>query len=1102
MPRLSPEQEPAVLSRGNVIVSASAGSGKTFVMIEKLVRAVEEGVDLTEILAVTFTKKATAQMKEKLRLALIKRMETADREQKERLKGQLAAISAADISTIHAFCAKLLRTHFYALGVDAGFDIMSGDDSSALDLKDRAAENVFSELYERGDGDFLHLVERYSYKHSDARLKEYLFKGYNKVRTHARYIQMLEKARELYTEEGFFKVCSELKQNAAERYDALAERVIEFRAGFRISNAANARAYNAIFGEMLSALDTAKGLEIFDEKPALITARKPNDTPEDREEGKRYGDFKDKIQKAYRDINDFGDEETAKKHFIESGRTAAAFADLLIAFDGEYTRLKRAENKLDYNDLEHLTLELLQSRAAADIRTRYKRVFVDEYQDVNPVQEEIISALTGETFLVGDVKQAIYGFRGSKSVYFSNKFRRFENGEGTALRLTGNFRSSPKVIDFVNSVFSSAMTLKTCGIDYKSAPMRSDGGYPEGSGSAFLRVFGKEQKEREQRTKVYSVMDDGRTIGHTREGLAVLSIVKEELKGQRFDLSSGKYVDTQQGDICILVRKNNSGEGIVRALRDGGYSVSGAKEGNIFDLPEVKCVFDILSVIDNAAQDVPLVSALLSPLGGLNEEELAEIRLAGKDDRRAFFECCKDYAARMRTPIAAKLNTFFKKLEDLRDMAEVLTAGELVDEVLESTGLEAVYAADGGEKLANVLRFSGSGADMTLAPFLNSLKAGGYNIPAPPRSSSDSIKIMTIHDSKGLEFPVVILADICRTFEGEKGREIPFDEEYGFVHNFFDDGSRKKYPTLLGRLCREREEREELKNDLNVFYVACTRAQYSLHVLSEELLPADAWARFNAKCYARTFDMNAVPCEILPDPGEISGINAAESALAARPDEQVFNELQRQFMREYPHADSIDLPLKSSASAILKSRSEDEPYAVKELFGGEGETDADRGTAYHRFLQLCDFSVIDKEGIAREIAELSASGKLLPAQARLLNADELFSILSMPVFATLKDCRLMREQEFLCKMRACDIMDVKARDEVLVQGAMDLIAVGESGVRIVDYKYSKKGEEELKRKYAPQLALYRRAASIIMKVPPESIRATIVNIFARYQTEV
>lgn len=1103
--QLTEQQRAAIQSGGKVIVSASAGSGKTFVMIQKLVNAIAGGADLDEVLAVTFTKKAAAQMKEKLRLALIARLDGESEERRARLKIQLSKIPSANISTIHSFCAGLLRTYFYVLGIDGGFEIISADDSVAKELKARAMDAVFERCYEEDDSDFKLLLKRFVKKRSDAALKKLLDEAYTKLRATAHYEKLLSEAENLYTEQGFKAVCGEYNKILSQRYLTLYKAVLNYKQN--ATPPKNAQVYHAVLNEMAAALLSCASGGMFDERPPLCVTKKPTVRATDGADVKLFDEgfksFRDGIAKKYKALcAGFEGEAEEMRYFYESGVAAVAFSRILMQFDREYAAVLRDENKLDYNDLEHMTLNLLQNdEVRAEINLRFKHVFVDEYQDVNPVQEEIISVLGGEVFLVGDVKQAIYGFRGSKSQFFAEKYNGFSAGQGTALKLSNNFRSADGVLSFVNALFCDIMRGETCGIDYKTdGVMYAGGGYPEGCGEAHLHIFGADEEEQAPPVEVYSVANSGQTARHTREGLAVLKIVERELSGKHFDLKTGAYVDTQPGDICILTRKNkgDSTDGIVRALRDEGYLVSGAQQSNICELPEVKQFLDVLSLIDNAEQDFPLISALLSPLGGFCEDELAQIRIALKKEKNlSFRDCCKQYMQKMPTPAARKLDVFWEKLEKLRSLSEILNTGELADEILENYGLEAAYGIGSGEKLKNVLRLVSEGASLPLAAFLQKIKSGGFEVPAPAAAPSDSIKIMSMHAAKGLEFPVVIIADICRTFKGADYSDVPFDEKYGFAPKWYDTNNMLVRGTVLRGLCKLRAEAEELKNELNLFYVACTRAMCNLHILAEEVKPFDGEGFWGAKRYCDFFDMQKFNPEQL-GPHEEFSADGERLANVFAPDAQTVEEIEKRFMVEYSRQGSVDLPVKSSASAILKARSGgEEPYFCEpSLFGGEDETGTDRGTAYHRFLELCDFSKKRPEEVEAEIKNFVLSGRLTAAQAELLNAGQLTKILNMPVFEGLSGAQLFREQEFLCRLPACEILpDVTADDEILVQGAIDLLARGDFGVKIIDYKYSKKNDGALIKSYSPQLQLYKRAAAKITGISPNKISLTIVNIF-------
>jgi ATP-dependent helicase/nuclease subunit A len=1145
--KLTEEQKAAIGARGKVIVSASAGSGKTFVMIQKLANYVENGGDLDEVLAVTFTKKAAAQMKEKLRSALIARLAACDDSKKVNLKAQLNKIPSADISTIHSFCSHLLRTYFYALDIDSSFEIIADDDAQAMTLKNRALDNLFDRLYEQEDKNFLLVLSSLRRKRSDDNVKFLLLEAHKSVRMIADYEGKLRGISALYTEEGFAKVCAECKKFAADKCAMLLHSLDEFEASFTIS--AGGEKYKKIFAEMRESLNyVMQNEDIFAPLHKLYTTAKPKVIDGCEEESNAFSDFRDNLKDAYDKLyGDLEDRQTELEYFLKSGELAVAFSDILLQFDAEYTLVKRDEGKLDYNDLEHLTLKLLSIEEIKNqINSKYKYVFVDEYQDVNPVQESILNAAGAfDSFTVGDVKQAIYGFRGSKSVFFSSKYADMSKVEGQALKLSNNFRSADGVIDFVNSLFSKSMIKSVCGFNYKNnSEMLRGGGYPSGYGKAEVHVFGKDDSAKEEASGIYSVAERAaQSVAPSREGLAVLEIVKRELSSQRYDLKEGKMVDVQTGDICILTRKRtgDSVTGIVRALTDAGYAVAGAKEANICDRAEVKQMLDILSYIDNCQQDIPLASALLSPLGGLTEEELAKIRIAQtqlKLERPLFRECAISYATTLSDELAHKLARFFRQIMVYRRLSDVLGAAKLIDKIMMDSGLTAKYSAGGGEKLASIRRLAeeaySPAGELSLNAFLNKIKAGGYRINAPVSNSSDSIKVMTMHASKGLEFPVVIIADAAASFKGRDASEMPFDDEYCFAPKYYDRENKLQHKTLLSTLCKTRLAREDIKNELNLFYVACTRAMCSLHIMVEELEPFSAADMLSAKSYTELFDFSPYTPEYMQVTAE-NEQTLASQILISEPSEEVYNKLADAFMPEYPRAESVNLPVKSSASLLLKLGEEDNYYAENNLYpeddeqsynadgeqgvgeteaelfvgGAEsegqgsandfGETSAERGTAYHRYLQLCDFSVKDRAGVQKQIESFVQSGLMTGEQAELLDCGHLEEILSMPVFDGLERARLLREQEFLCRLPACDFLPTSADDGVLIQGAIDLLSIGEGGVSIIDYKYSKKSDNALKEKYAAQLSLYKKAVSKILKVEEKTISATIVNIYLKRQ---
>ena len=1132
------EQIRAIKARGEVLVSASAGAGKTTVMISRLADILEDGASLDNVLAVTFTKKAAAQMKDKLRNELIKRLNGAVGEKRDNIRAQLGKINTADISTIHSFCARLIRTYFYVLKVDASFEVLT-DGAEAAKLRARAIDDVFDKLYAEKDADLYTLLETLRKKRSDKALKEMLLNAYDEVRQRPDYAEVLGGACDgTYSQAGFDGVSCELGECLAQKYSVFVSAIDGFAESF--NPPINRAGYMKVLDEMR---DTLKGLiagrVVYGAPSRLATSAKPRVKPEVAEEDAAFSALCDSVKKRYKALNkDLESEETERERFIKSGAVAQAFVRVLKLFDEAYSGVKREEGKLDYCDLEHCALALLQGEdcdgdVREGIRDKYKYVFVDEYQDVNPIQDAIISAVAtgGDVFCVGDLKQAIYGFRGSSSQFFADKCAA-TSGEGKHyIVLPDNFRSAVGVIDFVNKLFVNVMKPPLCAFDYADGhAMRGGSRYAEGfDGVAEICLFDGETGGKRTAEGVYSVADGGVTAQSlTAEGVAVLQLVEEALNSQYYDPDKGRSVKTEAGDICVLTRKNanKSAQAIVRALSTK-YPVAGAAEMNICDRPEIKRLLDILSYLDNGEQDVPLVAALLSPIGNMTENELAAIRIFGGTGKDApfFRNCVKAYRACGGGEIALKLDVFFSRVERLRTLAVSIGAARLIDEILNVDGFAAVF--DTESKLAAVRRLQkeayGSGGELYLAAFLARVRDGGYEIKAPAALASDCVRVMTMHASKGLEFPVVIVADIAVGFAGDERSDMPFVSGYGFAPRYYSGKDRVCRGTVLRRLNKMRGDREELRNEINLFYVACTRAKYALHVLTSRSDGYDPVAAAFAESYADLFDINSFDPRISavqPQVGQ-SAYGVKRILDFSRADEETLKALRGISEYVYPYGTGVELPVKSSASRLLSQLAEDDGNALpmfdEEIMSGAG-TGVESGIAYHRFLELCDFSVKDGAGIARQTEEWERAGLITAEQKSILKIDELKAILDMPAFAGICGREVYREREFVCRLPFAEyvalqggagLTEVRAEegDGVIVQGAIDLLVIERKdgvavGARIVDYKYTAHSEEYVKRKYAPQLALYRSVVCKIYGLAESAVGTTVINIRACRQIDM
>ena len=1140
MATFTKEQLAAIEAQGKTIVSASAGSGKTTVMIEKIIRLIKDGCSVKEILAVTFTKKAASQMKEKLSKALIAAINdaTVSAAKRKELKSQLAEVASADISTIHSFCSRLIRTHFYAADVDNAFRVIGGDDAEGLAMKNEALDELLEEGYEQKDEAFLLLLSVYWRKKSDNTLRQIILSVYEQLRNRADYREYLEKSGE-YTEETFASVTSDLLALAKEKAAYYLAFIEEEKYYFTECNAAAQTALATELCELLQ--DVLRAQDYFE----ACAVRKPKFTvnrtsKKDGEEKKKHcaklSALKDKTVKLWEELSDTLSKEEELANFLRSGKVAAALKTYLLRFDEKYAALKRERGVLDYADLEHIALHLLQQEEiATETRQKYRYVFVDEYQDVNPVQEAIISLIGDKNvFLVGDVKQSIYGFRGSKSKFFVEKQQRFEEGEGQSLIMTRNFRSSDKVLDAVNTQFSLAMTKETSGVQYaKDSYMERGGRYPLDEGKVQIHVLGEEEKPERKKRGVYSVRE---SAGQNLTEVSMLAktvryIIEEELKGKWYDADAGEYRPVRYSDIAVLSRKKQGQIAkTVAAIAAEGVPVTAASSVNICDYGEVKTLIDILSLIDNAQQDVPLCCALLSPMGELTADELANIRLAYKKEKY-FRNACQKYAESKQDKTAYKLQKFYQYYQSLRNRACVLSAGELLTEIIKETRMEArLLSRDNGvaclKRMHRFIEETSVEEPLSLHAFLEKLRDMDYTIEYSESGGEDSVHVLTMHSSKGLEYPVVILDNLNAPFRGVIAEEVFVEETYGLAPRAYDEEKLVRSSTLLRRLHTWKELQSAVADELNLYYVALTRAKYALHMVfkEESALPdvryARSFADFTDFSVWEKYKVNDVIFEAEKQP---------RTALVFHPDETLARSIMEAFTWEYKHTGYENFPVKSSATKLMSGGGEEdqtEPIHVAGLFDENeslgGGTSRESGVAYHAFLEKFDFSLLYNEagapvskGELRGIVEqtyqaLQRENSI--ENADLLSVEKLTEILSNKAFYGLRDMKIYKEQTFLAALPASETFGKLAGNEsvsqrtdgeqIIFQGAIDLLAVGEKEVRIIDYKYSVRDEENIKQHYAPQLALYRMATSKILKIPKENIRCSIINIYRGYEVDM
>ncbi len=1100
------QQRAAIEARGEILVSASAGSGKTFVMIEKIISLILSGeAEVSSLLAVTFTNLAAEEMKERLKKAVASAVNSeTDGARRSFLKAQLSEIGASDICTLHSFCSGVVRRYFYRAGVDANFRI--AEEEEAEKLKKRAAEGVFAEQLENGSADFSLLSGLFAGSRGFSKLEALVTEAHARAAESEDFSAFLTGLRAKYTQEGFARLAEEAFEpvrRRARRLVGLARETKEKCDAFALMGVLPEKFSEFCASRILFGEEVLQAENVFACARLVAGAKLPNKPAstrlrenEDREIAaldENFSSFKEEVDGIRKLVAGLGDEGEEFAKFLSSGEVACALANLVSAFDEAYEARKRRAGVLDFSDLERKCLELLRiPEVREEVRSRYDYLFVDEYQDVNPVQEEILSLVAGKNvFMVGDAKQSIYGFRGCSAEFFSRKYARLSK-EGRALLLNGNFRSAPGVLAAVNAIFCEAMTEETASVDYRSTSvMQALGGYPEGSGRVRFHFLPEKEAQEKKERDVYSVIEHlgGDPRGENAEGAKIAEIVFSELSKNRFDLATGETVKTQFKDIAVLTRnKTARAERIVDELVRRGIPVTSSAEYNICDYPEVKTMIEILKFIDNAAQDIPLAASLKSAVGGLDDEDLAKIRLYTPDGD--FVSACERYGREVSDGLSEKLHKFSAFAEKLRLLAGVRSAAEIMAAVLAETDMQIRLLASpcGEEKLRRVMRLIAESGDLTVPEFLEKLKNGGYRVGFSESGGENAVRVMTMHASKGLEFPVVIVAGMNDRFSAEdmKG-DILYDREWGFAMHAYDTETFRSFETLLRSVVKNRLQKKRSEEEMRLLYVALTRAQESLHLIFSSERSFDGEHVAGAACFAdfirfeKFKDLYADAQE-----GEFSSFAERDLILGA-PDEEAAREVRKRYRMPYAHAASLGLPVKTSASELLRERGE--PYYPEhELVQSLPAADTETGTAYHAFLELADFSAPPAEACAGALHRLSLQR---PDLAARIDENKARSVLSMPVFASLQGFELFREREFLLSLPANEVFGGSAEDEILLQGVIDLMAVKGDRCVILDYKYSSHTKERLSADYALQLKIYAAAAR---RAGFENAEAYLVNI--------
>lgn len=1106
--RLKPEQAEAInYEGGNLLVSASAGSGKTFVMIQRIIRLIVEGkAHADEILAATFTEAAAGDMKEKLKRALSEEIENG----KSALAAELTRVSTADICTLHAFCGKLIRTYFFAAGVSPDFKV--ADESEAAAYKLESLEETFKSFYTEKDEKVLALIDRYRYRRKDDTLYNIVMRAYDFCESESDPDRLLLAFKDNYTASGAEKFLNE--------YDYRLKSAVKIVFGDLSALKYDCSCAGFSAGEKLcdEFLEIAKSVESGGTAAARGAAESgafPVMTRSKAPEGKEY--LKERLKAAktrLKSLCDYSANVVADMGMLSGLKEGAETLYRVIKrFSENYAKLKRDNNLLDFSDLERFALIALKDESVKEsVRKKYKYVFVDEYQDVNAVQEEIISKVSdGNLFMVGDVKQSIYGFRGCRSEIFENKEKTVKEQGGEAIELNYNFRSADKVIDFINKIFDFCYVPLYTGLDYKGkARLKSGGIYPENAeGRAELHHLVKGKRERAERPAphVYNILDEA-FYEEEKEAANVSNllakIIYDEQEQVIYDLKTKKFRKVELKDIAVLTRAGDSAfvKGIVEGLNGHGIRVVSSVSQNACDFPEIKTLINVLKLLDCFYQDVPLVNTLLSPVGGFSEEELLDVALSFKDSdmHGGFCDAFNYYLENATTPLKNKLLQFKNKFEQYRTLADFKGAKGILDKIISDSGYEnyLLCADDSDDEMDRLYKFlaeaESGGKTRTVGEFLRKIETSPQAFECAGGGDENAVKVMTIHSSKGLEFPVVIVCGLEKPFSRrDEINPVIFNRDKGLFAYAFDDENRTVLPTFYREAVKAAARETQIKEEMRLFYVALTRAAYSLHVVFEK--SADE----RKEEFSKLFTESACFLDFVPQSlfavrheplsfGLISARQKRRQVLVAKVDEAAKEKMAKDFAFCYPYQQATVLPLKNSVSLAIR-RENEEFYPVYSLFAEENATDKEKGIIAHKILENYDFN----GEFDAQISAMRKRGVLTDEEFTKVDTIRLKKVIESGVFDSVKGKTLFREQPFIVNIAANRVFNTDSTEEVLLQGVIDMLAVDGNEAEIIDYKYSVLSAESLKQKYSAQLDLYAYAVERALNL--KVITKTLVNVF-------
>ena len=1185
------EQKQAIEEKGsNILVAAAAGSGKTAVLVERIIKKVlEDGIDIDKLLVVTFTNAAAAEMRERVLDAIYKKLD--DNPNSEKLLRQITLLNKASICTIDSFCLDVVRNNFYELeNLSPNFRI--ADTTEIELLKQEVIEDLFERKYEEENEDFTKLIHTYTSYKDDTPLKDLILKIYNYIQSNPfpekwlrEKIEMFNIGEDLdkdFSDTVWGKVLlEEIKEDLTDGITSLES------ARKLLYDNKDLEGYLKIIEHDIDMLNNLKAnLNNWDnayEINKVLEFIKWSGKRIDSKEKEEAKNIRDSVKDNLKVLDNIlvCDSKTANRDIFDMYNILLKLENIILEFGEEFSKRKRDKNIVDFQDVEHFALKILikeqegkikDTLVAKKYQEKYEEIAIDEYQDSNLVQEYILNSVSRKNniFMVGDVKQSIYKFRQAMPELFISKYKTYKNKEdkkeedNLKIQLFKNFRSRENILYFTNLIFQDIMSDGLGDINYNEDEYLNLGAdYKESKENLNTEIDiidlleDEEENLKESYKESEENSEDERIEDVELEARFVANKIKELIdnKFQVWDRKKEKYRDISYKDIVILLRSTSNIASVYeQELLNLDLPVFSDSSQEYLESIEIETIMNLLKIIDNPMQDIPLVSVMRSYIGKFTDNDLVKIRLSDKFDN--FYICMEKALVDVDSELKEKIKSFFDKLDMWRKEQEYLSLDELIWKIYWDTGYYNYCGLmpNGVLRQANLKMLFQKAKEYessnfkglyNFINFIDKIKTSSGDMGSAKLigENDDVVRIMSIHKSKGLEFPVVFLSSTSKQFNlNDLKEDVLLHQDMGIGAKYIDYDMQIKYDTLSKRAIKDKILTETLSEEMRILYVALTRAKEKLFItgiskdIKKELEKIDAnIERYEKqdnkinpilikKCkkylewilYVYQYEKNSCKDKIdfniykkkelltklkKVDNEEIDVFNELEEK--SKEYKNDFSDIKKILEYKYKNILDTTIPTKTSVTALkdlsnknnnvkIEEKEEQREISFKEpnfLKNGKEEkiTASKKGSLIHLCLQKLDINIdYDLAKITNLLDELEMKKIITSKEKEAINVNKILEFTKSKIWEELKTAKkIEKEKPFYINIKAKDIYNKETDENILVQGIIDLYYIDkDNNINLVDYKtdyIENSNEIELINKYKEQLYLYKKALEQVYK---------------------